>query len=78
MDEKAIDNMSFIFFEDVLSELNHKLTFDAVSGYAGNSFFDKSWDVIMEHHPLIAREPGEAQTAQGNAMQGLASLFGAC
>lgn len=51
IDEEAIGDMSFVFFSDVLAELNHKITFDAVSGYAGNSFFEKSWDVIMEHHP---------------------------
>ena len=34
--------MSYVFFEDVLEELGHKLTYDAVVNYAGNSFCEKS------------------------------------
>lgn len=45
--------MSYVFFEDVLEELGHKLTYDAVVNYAGNSFCEKSWDIISEHNPLL-------------------------
>ena len=38
VDENAINNMSMVFFEDVLSELGKKLNYDAVVNYAGNSF----------------------------------------
>ena len=44
VNEEDIDNMSYVFFEDVLEELGHKLTYDAVVNYAGNSFCEKSWD----------------------------------
>lgn len=75
VDENAIDNMSFVFFQDVLAELNHKLTFDAISGYAGNSFMEKSWDLIMEHHPLLSSAENP-QTEKSKTMEGLAKLFG--
>ena len=68
--------MSFVFFEDVLGELNHRITFDAIANYAGNSFCSKSWDMITEHHPLLthgAEAPGGKQTG---ALQDLAKLFG--
>lgn len=59
VDEEAIDNMSFLFFEDVLSELGHKLVYDAVVNYAGNSFCEKAWDMIMDHNPFNIEEDGE-------------------
>lgn len=51
-----IGNMSYVFFEDVLEELGHKLTYDAVVNYAGNSFCEKSWDMIMENYPLAEED----------------------
>lgn len=44
--------MSYVFFEDVLEELGHKLTYDAIVNYAGNGFVEKSWDMINEHNPM--------------------------
>ena len=44
--------MSYVFFEDILEEQGHKLTYDAVVNYAGNSFCEKSWDMITEHNPM--------------------------
>ena len=41
VDEEQINNMSYIFFEDVLAELGHKLSYDAIVNYAGNSFCKK-------------------------------------
>lgn len=52
VEEEKIDNMSYLFFEDVLQELGHKLTYDAVVNYAGNAFAEKSWEMIMENNPL--------------------------
>ena len=53
VDEEAIDNMSMIFFEDVLEELGKKLNYDAIVNYAGNSFAgDNSWKMIQEAYPL--------------------------
>lgn len=48
--------MSLIFFEDVLEELNKKLNYDAIVNYAGNSFCNKSWDMIQESHPFSTNE----------------------
>lgn len=44
--------MSFLFFEEILSALGQKLNFEAVSHYAGNSFCEKSWDLITESNPI--------------------------
>ena len=44
--------MSYVFFSDVLEELGHKLNYDAVVNYAGNSFVEKSWDMIMDSNPM--------------------------
>lgn len=53
VDEKSIDDMSLLFFEDVLEELGKKLNYDAIVNYAGNSFAgDSSWKMIQEAYPL--------------------------
>ena len=52
VDEEQIDNMSYVFFSDVLEELGHKLSYDAIVNYAGNSFVEKSWDMIMDSNPF--------------------------
>ena len=44
--------MSYVFFNKVLTSLGHKLVYDAVVNYAGNSFCEKSWDMIMNSYPL--------------------------
>lgn len=44
--------MSLIFFESVLEELGKKLNYDAIVNYAGNSFCEKSWDMIQEAYPM--------------------------
>jgi len=75
VDEGAIDNMSFLFFEDVLRELNQRLTYDAVVNYAGNAFFEKSWDVISEHHPFLLKD-GTPEAQANRVMGQLANLFG--
>lgn len=33
-------------------ELGKKLNYDAISNYAGNSFCEKSWDMIQEANPM--------------------------
>lgn len=51
-EEEKIDNMSFVFFEDVLVEQGHKLTYDAIVNYAGNAFAENSWDMINDNNPF--------------------------
>lgn len=63
--------MSFLFFEDVLEELGHKLTYDAVVNYAGNSFCEKSWDIISDNNPLSIASGTKAD----KAMSALADIF---
>ena len=64
--------MSYVFFEDVLEELGHKLTYDAVVNYAGNSFCEKSWELIADHNPMTLKK----DTPEDKAMQGIAKMFG--
>lgn len=64
--------MSFVFFEQVLDELGHKLHYDAIVNYAGNSFFEKSWELISEHNPFHIT----AHKEQGSApAKGMAAFF---
>lgn len=60
IDEEAIDNMSFIFFESVLSELGKKLNYEAVVNYAGNAFMKDSWKVIENAFPMNTKNDTSA------------------
>lgn len=65
--------MSYVFFESILTELGHKLTYDAVVNYAGNSFCEKSWDMIADHNPFHVAEEGSGGNSK--AMNTLAGLL---
>ena len=65
--------MAYIFFESILRELGHKLTYDAVVNYAGNSFCEKSWDMIAEHNPFHVNEVSSGGNTK--AMNTLAGLI---
>lgn len=56
VNEDEINDMSYLLFEDVLAELGHKLSYEAISGYAGNSFCKDSWDMIQKANPFKADE----------------------
>ena len=45
--------MSYVFFDQVLEELGHRLNYEAVVNYAGNGFVEKSWDMIMDSNPMM-------------------------
>ena len=64
VNEEDIDNMSFVFFEDILEQLGRKLTYDAIVNYAGNGFCEKAWDMITEHNPM----PAKAENRQGKKL----------
>ena len=70
VDEEAIDNMSFLFFEDVIEELGHKLIYDAVVNYAGNSFCEKAWDMISDKNPFNLNEDGTGKSGVQNSLLG--------
>lgn len=67
VDEAAIENMSYLFFSDVLAELGHKLNYDAVVNYAGNAFCKSSWEMIQKANPLA----GEGRSV----VSGMMDLF---
>lgn len=52
VDEDKILNMSYDWFSDILDVLGERINFEAVSNYAGNSFVEKSWDMIMDANPM--------------------------
>ena len=72
VDEEQINEMSYVFFSDVLEELGHKLSYDAIVNYAGNSFCEKSWDMIMESNPMMI---GEGKHMSSKQAQAFADFF---
>lgn len=64
VDEDQINNMSYLFFEEILEELGRKLNYDAVVNYAGNSFCEKSWDMIMDSNPMLMDESGKSRKSR--------------
>jgi len=64
--------MSYIFFEEILEELGRKLNYDAVVNYAGNSFCEKSWEMIMDSNPMTMNSHGVSSRKQ----QDLATFLG--
>ena len=67
VEEERINRMSYIFFEDVLEELGHKLSYEAIVNYAGNSFVEKSWDMIMDSNPMMLNPNGKRSGSQNRA-----------
>lgn len=65
--------MTYVFFNDVLAELGHRLNYEAVVNYAGNSFCEKSWDMITENNPFNIEEKKNGTSKK--AMSSLASFF---
>ena len=58
--------MSYMLFESVLEELGRKLNYDAVVNYAGNSFCEKSWDMIMDSNPMTMNENGQSYRSKND------------
>ena len=73
VDEEEINNMSMVFFDDVLEALGQKLVYDAVVNYAGNSFCEKSGEIIQEHNPFTVAE--NQSTGSSSTAKALASFF---
>lgn len=69
--EEKILRMSQLFFEDVIRELGYRLNYEAIVNYAGNSFFEKSWDVIMENNPFSVG----SDIKKKKSVDGMAGLF---
>ena len=73
IDEEKINDMAYVFFEDVLSELGYKLNYEAVVNYAGNSFCEKSWQMISDSNPCNIKD--ENMKSGNGAMMSLADFF---
>lgn len=65
--------MSYLFFEDILAELGQKLSYEAVSNYAGNSFCKDSWDMIQKANPF--KEDQNGQTGNRAATMSIVQEF---
>ena len=72
IDEEQINNMSWVFFDDVLRELGYKLNYEAVVNYAGNAFCEKAWDMIDRSNPFNIVDGRNGTQAMNN----LAGFFG--
>lgn len=64
IDEEQINEMSYLFFDAILTELGRKLSYDAVVNYAGNSFCKDSWEMIMNSNPMTMDENGRSSKSQ--------------
>ena len=53
VNEDDINNMSILFFRDVLGALNRKLRYESVSNLYGNSFCKDAQKYVEELFPLI-------------------------
>ena len=66
VDEECINNMAYVFFDDVLRELGYRLNYEAIVNYAGNSFCEKSWDIIQRSNPFNVADPNDRAQAMGS------------
>lgn len=77
VDEDAIWDMSYPFFNGCLIELGLKLNYEAVVNYAGNAFAEKSWDMITKSNPMKIDLSNAAQEANGvNALMAFINSVG--
>lgn len=53
INEDEIMDMSFDWFREVLDVLGEVVNFTAIANYAGNSFCEKSWDMILDANPML-------------------------
>ena len=73
VDEDEILNMSYPFFEDVLKELGYRLNYEAVVNYAGNSFCEKSGEMIEKSNPFRVQE---GRSATSGAFDAFVQMLG--
>ena len=73
-DEEQINNMSFVLFDEIVDQLGKKLMYDAVVNYAGNGFCEKSWEIIMDHYPLMAHNGRGGTGGMAKGLSGIAKL----
>lgn len=66
MNEEAILDMSYDWFQEILDVLGEFVNYDAVVNYAGNAFAEKSWDMIMDSNPMLK---GQILTAEERSWQ---------
>lgn len=45
--------MSYDWFSSILDVLGERVNYEAIVNYAGNSFCEKSWDMIMDNNPML-------------------------
>lgn len=45
--------MSYDWFTTVLETLGEFVNYEAIVNYAGNSFCEKAWDMILDNNPML-------------------------
>lgn len=59
--------MSYDWYEEVLNVLGEVVEYTAVVNYAGNSYVEKSWDMILDSNPMLKGViPTSAERALAN------------
>ena len=61
--------MSIPFFDNVIEALGYRLNYEAIVNYAGNSFCEKSWEMISENNPMRVKK------GKKDALGGLGALL---
>ena len=64
--EDVIMDMAFDWFQEVLAVLGEVVNFSAIVNYAGNSFCEKSWDMILDNNPMLK---GQILNAQDRTLE---------
>lgn len=55
VNEDEINNMSMVFFQNVLTALGKKLNYESISNIYGNSFAKDAGKYVKEAYPLIKK-----------------------
>jgi len=53
VDETKINNMAYVWFNLVLEALGKRINFESISNLYGNSFAQKSQEIIQAANPLV-------------------------
>jgi hypothetical protein len=72
--EKTIDDFSYMFYRDCITELALKLNYDAVVNILGNSFAGESSNIVNESNPMLLDPDNIPKTNKKLTMNDLRSV----
>ena len=74
VDEEKIDNMSYVWFNNVLKALGKRIAFESISNLYGNSFAKDANKYIQEANPLNGKNGKHAGNGGVDALTGKISV----